>query len=597
VSAPPTAPPTFAGLGLRAEVLRALEEEGYERPTPIQAAAIPALLAGRDIIGQAETGTGKTAAFGLPLLQGLDPAQKGVQALVLAPTRELAIQVADALRGYGRHLGRGVRVLPVYGGQSIHLQLEPLRRGVQVVVGTPGRVKDHLERGTLDLAAVRFMCLDEADEMLAMGFIEDVEWILDHTPAGRQSALFSATLPPAIRGIAEKYLRDPVDVTISRDEPRADIEQRCLRVRSRADKDAAVLRLLEAEDEAAVLVFTATRQACDELTEHLQAAGQAVESVHGGMSQDQREAVVGRLRAGRTRVVVATDVAARGLDVDQIGLVINYDLPREREMYVHRIGRTGRAGRSGRAVTLWSPREGRRLAELERAAGRPIEPMLLPTRAELGARQRQRFEARLREVARDPALPGVFAELARGLAAEEGADLERVAAAALRLAWGDAPLEAAPAARPPREPKAPREKPAREKPARERADLREAETEPELEPVADEGQEVELYLPVGARDRLRPGDVVGAILGETGLPRQVVGKVTIRERGTFVGVPAGHAEEIIEALAATSLRGRTVRPRLAKPGESARVEAPPPRRPGPASARRPGPARGRRPRP
>lgn len=564
--------PAFGDLGLRPELLRALEGEGWERPTPIQAAAIPALLAGKDLLGQAATGTGKTAAFGLPLLQGLDPASKRVQALVLAPTRELALQVAEALRGHGRHLGRGARVLAVYGGQSIHLQLEPLRRGVQVVVGTPGRVRDHLERGTLDLSGVRFVCLDEADEMLAMGFIEDVEWILDHVPPERQTALFSATLPPPIRRMAGERLREAVDVRVEREQLTSPIEQRCLRVANRAAKDEAVARLLEAEEEGAALVFTATRQACDELTEHLQAAGQAVESVHGGMSQDQREAVVARLRAGRTRVVVATDVAARGLDVDQIGLVINYDLPREREMYVHRIGRTGRAGRSGRAITLWTPRERRRLSELERLAGQAIQPLQLPSRAEIQAARRERFLQRVAELAQDEALPPAFAEAARELL--EGGALAplQVVAAALRLAWGEAPLPAGP----------PRGGP---------DPLRTADTEPELEPVGGpDRSEVELFLPVGARDRLRPGDVVGAILGETGLPRQVVGRVTIGERTTFVGIAAEHATEVLEALAATSLRGRTLKPRLARPGESAR-EVPPPPAEAPRRGRRPPPSR------
>ncbi len=536
--------PSFADLGLPASLLRAVEEQGYEQPTPIQAAAIPALLAGRDLLGQAQTGTGKTAAFALPLLAGLDLQREAVQSIVLAPTRELALQVAEAVRAYGRRLGSGgVRVLPVYGGQPYPIQLRALKRGVHVVIGTPGRVKDHLQRGTLDLSQVRFFGLDEADEMLNMGFIEDVEWILEQAPAERQVALFSATLPPRIRAIADRYLRDPADVSIARRTLAVpSITQ--LAVRVTRDKQDVLERLLETEDYEAVLVFARTQKGCGELAERLQAHGHRAESVHGGMSQVQREQVVRRLRDRLVQIVVATDVAARGLDVEHIDLVINYDIPQDEEVYVHRIGRTGRAGRAGRAITFYHPRERRLLHSIERVAGQRMEPLRVPGPAELLERRREKLGEQVRELARGGELDE-FVELVEELGGEEGLHPGRIAAAALRLAWGEGPLsmepepEPEPERREPRAPRAPR----------------------------GPGDEVELVLPVGAMNRVRPGDIVGAIAGEAKLPGSVVGAIKILERVTFVGVPAKHAEAILTALDGATIRGRVIHPRLAGDGE------------------------------
>ncbi|MCA8926037.1 MAG: DEAD/DEAH box helicase, partial [Planctomycetes bacterium] len=431
--------PKFSDFELAPELRRALEEQGYDTPTPIQAEAIPALLEGRDVLGQAQTGTGKTAAFALPMLQRLDPHQTSVQAIVLAPTRELALQVNEAVRTYGKFLGKnGVRSLAVYGGQPIHIQLKHLSRGVQVVIGTPGRVKDHLERKTLDLSGVRFFGLDEADEMLKMGFIEDVEWILEQAPPERQIALFSATLPGPIKRVAERYLKNFVDVHVAAEARSIDtIEQFCMRVSGRR-KLEALERVLEAEDYEAVLVFCRTQRNCAELTEQLQASGYQADCVHGGMSQAQREQVVGRLRRRALQIVVATDVAARGLDIDHISLVINYDLPRDAEVYVHRIGRTGRAGRTGRSIAFWLPRERRLLKGFEHYAGQPMTLMPVPTSADIEGQRRRRFAAEVRRLSAED-LPE-FTALVHKLCGEEGLDVVRVAAAGLKLAWGDHPL-------------------------------------------------------------------------------------------------------------------------------------------------------------
>ncbi|MDA1196258.1 MAG: DEAD/DEAH box helicase, partial [Planctomycetota bacterium] len=518
---------TFASLGLSPELLAAVQELGYETPSAIQAGAIPPLLAGRDLIGQAQTGTGKTAAFALPLLQRLDMERQDVQAIVLTPTRELAMQVAAAVRAFGKRIGRfGVRVLPVYGGQPIHIQRKALQSTVHVVIGTPGRVSDHLRRGTLDLAGVHFFGLDEADEMLNMGFLEDVEWILDHAPAERQIALFSATMPAPIRRVAQKHLRDPADVRIEEQTRTVEAtEQASLRVAPRG-KDEALERLLGVEDHEAVLVFVGTQRAAAALAEHLQSRGFGADCIHGGMNQSQRDGVVSRLRARRIQVVVATDVAARGLDIDHISLVINHDLPRDPEVYVHRIGRTGRAGRSGRAITLWSPREQGMLRSIERFAGQPMTPMRLPGIEELLARQRGRLIAKLGELGAED--PDDFGTWTDEIAATLGFDHRTVAAAALRLVWGEDPLRA---------PEAPPES------------------------VTQPGEMVEIVIPLGSRDRLRPAAIVGAIAGETGLPGHVVGRINMLDRVTFVEVPAGHVELIMEKLNGARIGGKSIRPR------------------------------------
>jgi ATP-dependent RNA helicase DeaD len=583
--------PNFSNLGLAPGLLHAVESQGYERPTPIQAGAIPALLAGRDVVGQAQTGTGKTAAFALPLLQSLDLAKRRVQAIVLTPTRELALQVAKSVSDYGRHLGgRGATVLPVYGGQPMHIQSGALKRGVHVVIGTPGRVKDLLDRGILSLQDAHFFGLDEADEMLNMGFIEDVEWILDQAPPERQVALFSATFPGRIRGIAEKYLKDPVDVKIADHKLTVpNIEQRVLRAHN-SEKSEILDRILEAEDHEAVLVFVRTQLSVEAVTEYLVSCGHQAECVHGGINQSQRETVVKRLRQRRTKVVVATDVAARGLDVDHITLVVNYDLPREAEAYVHRIGRTGRAGRAGRAISFWSPRDRRVLQAIERHCRIRLEPMKAPGLKEILERRRGRLAAKIKSLTEED-LSG-FEEYTAKLAEEDGLDMVQIAAALARLAWGDGLLTAPKAKqRPERGPKRYERAPQRNERSPQRNERGPQRNErgpksdervpqravrrsqpagaPRPERTSSErhstGHAVEIVLPAGKRDRLRPEDVVGAIAGESGLPGSVVGSIRILERITFVSLPEAHVDRVIDALSGVKLRGRSLRPRRAHP--------------------------------
>ncbi len=376
--------PSFAELGLDDRVLDALRDVGYETPSPIQAATIPPLLEGRDVVGLAQTGTGKTAAFALPLLSRLDLSQKTPQALVLAPTRELALQVCEAFERYAAHL-RGVKVLPVYGGQGYGVQLSALRRGVHVVVGTPGRIMDHLEKGTLDLSELRFLVLDEADEMLNMGFAEDVETILADTPVDKNVALFSATMPSQIRRISKSYLRDPVEITVKNKTATAsNITQRYLLV-SYPQKVDALTRILEVENFEGMIVFVRTKNETEMLAEKLRARGYSAAAINGDVAQAQRERTVNQLKSGKLDILVATDVAARGLDVERISHVVNYDIPTDTESYVHRIGRTGRAGRSGDAISFVTPRERYLLKHIEKATRQPLTQMQLPIG---GGRQR-----------------------------------------------------------------------------------------------------------------------------------------------------------------------------------------------------------------
>jgi ATP-dependent RNA helicase DeaD len=535
--------PGFSALALDANVVRALTEVGYETPSPIQAATIPALLEGRDVIGQAQTGTGKTAAFALPVLSRIDlKAGNKPQALVLAPTRELAIQVAEAFQKYATYLP-GFQVLPIYGGQSYGPQLQGLKRGAQVIVGTPGRVIDHLDKGTLDLSGLRFMVLDEADEMLRMGFIEDVEWILSQAPAtsaGRQTALFSATLPAEVRRIATRHLHDPVEIQIEhRTLTVPTTEQRYLNV-SHQQKLEALTRLLETEPGGAVLVFVRTRTGAAELTEKLQARGYAAEALHGDMGQVQRESVVRRLRSGQVEIVVATDVAARGLDVERIGHVINYDVPNDVEAYVHRIGRTGRAGRTGVAVLFVTPRERRMMQEIERYTGQRLAAMKMPTQADVAARRIALFKQSIKETLAEGDLD-LYLTLVEELAQEEGLDMAEIAAAAARLARGDKPLEV------------------------------ELEPEPREMAAVEEGM-VRLFLAAGSRAGVRPSDIVGAIANEAGIPGKAIGSIDIYDRFTFVELPAQYQQQVMEKMANATIRGRPVDIRIARPGSPEKPE-------------------------
>ncbi len=561
----------FAGLGLRPELLEALTGLGYEEPTPIQREAIPPLLERHDVLGQAATGTGKTAAFALPLLhqfsRSADGSGSGPAALVLVPTRELAEQVSQAVDSYGR--GLGVRVLPVYGGTPIGRQVQVLRRGVDIVVGTPGRVLDHLGRETIDLSAVRTVVLDEADEMLDMGFAEDIEAILDETPAERQTVLFSATMPPRIDAIARKHLREPVRIQTGR--PQLDpgelpkVKQSAYLV-ARAHKPAALGRILDIEAPTAAIVFCRTREEVDELTEVLNGRGYRAEALHGGLSQDQRDRVMGRLRAGTTQLLVATDVAARGLDIEQLTHVVNYNVPSAPEAYVHRIGRVGRAGRQGAAITLAEPREQRMLTTIERLTRQPIAIEDVPSVAELRARRL----ARTRE-AIEHTLAGDVTDLDRfrGVLAELTAarDIEEVALAAIKMlheaSGGDGDdTEIPPVARTARD--RTRERPGRDFGGRDSRGGRDDRGRPARGRPANAGS-ARLFLGIGRRAGLRPQDMVGAIAGESGLNARDIGAIEIQDRFSLVEVPERDADMVIAALRGATIRGRKATVRRERP--------------------------------
>ncbi len=522
------------------------------------------LLAGHDLVGLAQTGTGKTAAFALPLLERLNPTVRGVQALVLTPTRELALQVCAAIENYAAALG-GVRVLPVYGGDSMYTQISRLRSGVSVVVGTPGRVMDHLRRGTLALDALQVVVLDEADEMLRMGFAEDIDWILEQAPKERQTALFSATMPREVRRLAEQYLREPVNVEIQRATRTApDIAQRVMRVQHRAKLEAlAQLLAFEATPGEAALVFTRTKAGADEVTDALVAHGFTAEAMHGDMNQAHREAVVRKLRAGQVDVVIATDVAARGLDVERIALVVNLDLPNDPESYVHRIGRTGRAGRSGKAVLFVTPREERLVLNIERYTGQKLTSARVPSDADIAARRAERFKARLVDVLETTDLDDAEA-FVHALAAETGQSLAAVAAAAVRLTFGDAPLvtDAAPFA-----PKA-------------------VKAAPVAAPVVTENGMVRLHVDAGRNDGIRAGDIVGALANRTGIPVPRIGNIDVFPTSTLVEVPAEFHAQALEGMEGVILRGKPSTFRLSD-AQDVPAERPAPREARPAAAHRP----------
>ncbi|MEV0900428.1 DEAD/DEAH box helicase [Actinoplanes sp. NPDC049802] len=533
----------FAGLGLRAELLRALTNLGYEEPTPIQLEAIPPLIAGHDLVGQAATGTGKTAAFALPVLQGLEPGGRGAgpSALVLVPTRELAEQVSQAVHRYGRDLG--VRVLPVYGGQPIGRQLQVLSRGVDVVVGTPGRVLDHIERETLRLGDIRTVVLDEADEMLDMGFAEDIEAILAETPETRQTVLFSATMPPRIDGIARRHLRNPTRITMGRTavEPgEMPLVRQSAYIVARAHRTAALARILDVEAPTAAIVFCRTREEVDQVTETLNGRGYRAEALHGGMSQDQRDRVMGRLRGGSTELLVATDVAARGLDVEQLTHVINFNVPVAPEAYVHRIGRVGRAGREGSAITLAEPREQRMLKAIERLTGQRITLEKLPTVTDLRARRLEVTRTALQASLETDDLER-FRVVLESLTDEF--DVENIALAAVKLlheaAGGDRDEDDIPT---PALPPEGRKAPARD--GRVGGGKR------------DNARVARLFFGIGRRAGVRPQDLVGAIAGESGLHSREIGAIQITDRFSLVEVPEPAAERVIAAMQRATIRGR-----------------------------------------
>ena len=553
--------PGFGGLDLPDALLRVLREVGYESPSPIQAQTIPQLLSGHDLLGQAQTGTGKTAAFALPILARLDMAQTTPQALVLTPTRELGIQVAEAFQRYATHMP-GFHVLPIYGGQSYGPQLNALRRGVHVVVGTPGRIIDHLDRGSLDLSHLRYMVLDEADEMLRMGFIDDVEAILRKTPAERQTCLFSATLPAPIRRIAQTYMRKPVEVTIAAKTRTAEnIRQRFWQV-SGMHKLDALTRILEAEPFDAMIVFARTKQSTDELAERLQARGFAAAAINGDIQQSQRERTIAMLRDGKIDILVATDVAARGLDVDRVSHVINYDVPTDPESYVHRIGRTGRAGRSGEAILFISPREQNLLRIIERATRQPITLMQLPTIKAVNDVRIGRFKQQIRDTLAAGDLD-LFRGIIEDFEREDNVPAVEIAAALARLYRGDEPLLLVKPDRSERSdrPERPTERvrdehrPERFEPRPEQGD-RPRKQRQERSP--DPGMAT-YRVEVGYQHGVRPGNLVGAIANEASLGNKQIGRIEILDDYSVIDLPEDLTPEILEHLKTVWCGGQQLR--------------------------------------
>ena len=551
----------FSDLNLSAAVLKVMKEVGYEIPSPIQAATIPLLLANRDVLGQAQTGTGKTAAFALPILSRIDIKQQTPQALVLAPTRELAIQVAEAFQKYASHI-KDFHVLPIYGGQSYGPQLSALRRGVHVIVGTPGRVIDHLEKGSLDLSKLKTLVLDEADEMLRMGFIDDVEQILQKTPESRQTALFSATMPSAIKRIAKTYLRDPAEVTVAAKTGTADnIRQRYWMV-SGMQKLEALTRILEAEPFDGMIIFARTKLGTEELATKLQARGFAATAINGDMQQTQRERTIEQLKNGKIDILVATDVAARGLDVERISHVINYDVPSDPESYTHRIGRTGRAGRSGDAILFITPREQSLLKAIERATRQPVAPLTLPTVKAVNDVRIAKFKDQITEVLAAGGLD-VFRSLIEEYEREQNVPAVEIAAALAKLARGDVPLllekpnrdaKSAPswAATESSAPRAPRS----DSPAprfAERSERPDRGDAPAFKPrertmkPQEEGMGT-FRIEVGHAHGVKPGNIVGAIANEAGIESKFIGRIEIYDDYSTLDLPSDMPPDLIDHL-------------------------------------------------
>ncbi len=538
---------TFADLGLSPEVLKAITDVGYESPSPIQGLTIPPLLEGRDVVGLAQTGTGKTAAFALPILSRLDRTQKTPQALVLAPTRELALQVAEAFEKYAAHV-KGVSVLPIYGGQGYGVQLSALRRGVHIVVGTPGRIMDHLEKGTLDLSQLRFLVLDEADEMLKMGFAEDVETILADTPDDKNVALFSATMPPQIRRISKKYLKDPVEITVkNKTTTSANTTQRYMIV-SYPQKVDALTRILEVENFEAMIVFVRTKNETETLAEKLRARGFSAMAINGDVAQVQRERTVNQLKSGKLDILVATDVAARGLDVERISHVVNYDIPTDTESYVHRIGRTGRAGRAGDSIAFVTPREKHLLRAIEKATRQPLTQMQLPTVDDVNATRLTRFDDQITQALTQPERIDFFREVVNHYVGEYDVAEVDVAAALAAVMHGEQPLLLQPETarsssrtfddRPTHSGKAQRER----TPRASRSDV----------PMAT------YRISVGKRHKVEPRQIVGALANEGGLSRGDFGYISIKPDFSLVELPASLPAGTLERLAGTRISGKLI---------------------------------------
>ncbi len=592
---------TFRELGLSEELLVALNELGYEHPTPIQAASIKPLMDGKDILGQAQTGTGKTGAFALPLLNAIKRDLNAPQILVLAPTRELAVQVAEAFSSYAKFI-KGFHVLPIYGGQSMHQQLQALRRGAQVVVGTPGRVMDHMRRGTLKLENLQALVLDEADEMLKMGFIDDIEWILEHTPATRQLALFSATMPEQIKRVANKHLNEPVNISIAASHATVDsIEQRFVQV-SQHNKLEALVRVLEVENTEGIIIFVRTRNSCVELAEKLEARGYASSPLHGDMNQQARERAVEQLKSGKLDILIATDVAARGLDVERIGHVINYDIPYDTEAYVHRIGRTGRAGRNGMAILFVTNREMRMLRTIERATNSRISPMKIPGPEVVAERRLSRLGEQIGTVINNEQLD--FMQSAIGtLSSQLEIETETLAAALLYLVQQERPLQ----------PPAIQERVRDSRDGREgrdssRRDDRSGDRNSDRKPrrprsTGELGSAEQLkdnpdikmaryVIEVGRDHGVGVGNIVGAIANEADIDSRYIGQIQLLDQISTVDLPTGMPKEVLSHLRNVRVCGRPINIREAG-SEVEAAQARRPRRDGGAPRRSEGRSEGR----
>lgn len=582
---------TFDELGLSPAVMQSVKDSGYEQPSPIQTESIPAILAGRDVLGQAQTGTGKTAAFALPTLSNLDMNAKHVQVLVLTPTRELAIQVAEAFQTYAKHL-KGFHVLPIYGGQSFEPQLKALRRGVQVVVGTPGRVMDHMRRKTLKIDNLSTLILDEADEMLRMGFIDDVDWILEHTPDDRQIALYSATMPAQVKKVAVKHLNNPFDVKIKNKTATAkNINQRYWMV-SGLHKLDALTRLLETENFDAVLIFVRTKVATEELADKLKARGFAAEALNGDIQQNQRERLVNNLKNGKIDILIGTDVVGRGLDVERISHVINYHIPYDPESYVHRIGRTGRAGRSGEAILFVARREQRMLRMIEKVTKQPIQPMKMPSVADINIQRMQKFKDQISDTIASADL-GIYQQLVREFQTETDNDPTQIAAALALLAQGEKGIllkeekevydhDTQGNKRNPRN-------------AGEFRDTRSprGETEnKEIDSVAEplkKHPDVDMQrycLAVGYNNGVKPGNIVGMIINEADIEKDYVGHIEIYDDVCTVDLPADMPAELLKQLGDAYICGKKSEIAVVKKGQMADISPP-------GSGRRREPSRGR----
>ncbi len=549
--------PAFADLGLDPAVLKALKDVGYETPSAIQAATIPPLLAGRDVLGTAQTGTGKTAAFALPILSQLELAQKTPQALVLAPTRELALQVCEAFESYASHL-KGVHVLPVYGGQGYGQQLSALRRGVHIVVGTPGRIMDHLDKGTLDLSELRFLVLDEADEMLRMGFAEDVETILAETPDDKQVALFSATMPAQIRRLAGTYLKDAEEINVkAKTTTSANITQRYLVV-SYPQKVDALTRILEVEPFEGMIVFTRTKNETETLAEKLRARGYTAAAINGDIAQAQRERTVNQLKDGKLDILVATDVAARGLDVERISHVVNFDLPIDTESYVHRIGRTGRAGRTGDAISFVTPRERRMLASIEKATRQPLTEMSLPSAEDVNATRLTRFDDAITAALTETERVDRFRDIINHYVRHHDVPEADVAAALAVVAQGETPLLLDAAAdEPPHRERFDRDRDRGDRGDRFDRDRGDREGGPRRD-RRGAGPTATYRIEVGRRHKVEPRQIVGALANEGGFRREDFGAIQIRPDFSLVELPADLPAGTLKRLENTRISGRLI---------------------------------------